>query len=132
MKSNIKTLILHRKENKVMAKNTKSNYQQLSPIHPGEILKDELEYLGISQAELARAINVSTRRINEICQTKRGISANTALRLGFYFKMGDKGAEFWVNLQQKYERECLKGILISQGKEMSRQIRPLTKARLAV
>ncbi|CAG8805335.1 27831_t:CDS:1, partial [Racocetra persica] len=53
--------------------------QKLTPIHPGEILKDELDYLDISQAKLARAINVSTRRINEICQAKRGISADTAL-----------------------------------------------------
>jgi antitoxin HigA-1 len=68
--------------------------QKLPPIHPGEILKDELEYLKISQVEIAQAINVSTRRINEICQAKRGISADTALRLGIYFKMGEKGAEF--------------------------------------
>jgi antitoxin HigA-1 len=106
--------------------------KKLAPIHPGEILKDELEYLKISQVELARAINVSTRRINEICQAKRGISTDTALRLGIYFKMGDKGAEFWINLQQKYERDCLKGIAASQGKKMSQQIRPLTKERLTV
>ncbi|CFW92998.1 Virulence-associated protein [endosymbiont DhMRE of Dentiscutata heterogama] len=106
--------------------------QKLIPIHPGEILKDELDYLDISQAELARAINVSTRRINEICQAKRGISTDTALRLGFYFKMGEKGAEFWLNLQQKYERECLKGIVTRKGKEMRQQIRPLSKERLSI
>jgi antitoxin HigA-1 len=70
------------------------NKKKLLPIHLGEILKDELEYLTISQSELARDINVSTRRVNEICQEKRGISTDTALRLGIYFKMGDKGAEF--------------------------------------
>jgi len=111
---------------------SRNNYQILPPIHPGETLKDKLEYLGISQAELSRAINVSNRRINEICQAKRGISNDTALRLGFYFKMGEKGAEFWINLQQKYERECLKNIIVSQGKEMSQKIRPLTKERLNV
>jgi antitoxin HigA-1 len=70
------------------------NLKKLPPIHPGEILKEELEYLEVSQAELARAINVSTRRVNEICQEKRGISTDTALRLGIYFGMGEKGAEF--------------------------------------
>jgi addiction module HigA family antidote len=68
--------------------------KKLAPIHPGEILKEELEYLGISQTKLATSINVSSRRVNEICLGKRGISNDTALRLGIYFGMGEEGAEF--------------------------------------
>lgn len=59
--------------------------KKLSPIHPGEILSAEfIEPKGISQSQLARAINVPPRRINEICLGKRGITPDTALRLGRY------------------------------------------------
>ncbi|CAI2162645.1 6802_t:CDS:2 [Funneliformis geosporum] len=61
-------------------------------IHPGEILKKELlTPQGISQAELARSINVSVRRVNDICQGKRGITPDTALRLALYFNLGNEG-----------------------------------------
>jgi addiction module HigA family antidote len=64
-------------------------------IHPGEILKEELLIpRGISQAELARSINVSARRVNDICQGKRGITPDTALRLSLYFNLGNEGVEF--------------------------------------
>lgn len=56
-----------------------------TPIHPGEILADELEELGISAAELARQLEIPANRITQIVACKRDISADTALRLGKYF-----------------------------------------------
>ncbi|MBD3385275.1 HigA family addiction module antidote protein [candidate division KSB1 bacterium] len=70
-------------------------------VHPGEILLQEfLIPLGISQNRLALDIHVPPRRINEIVLGKRGISANTALRLGKYFCISPK---FWLGLQMDYE-----------------------------
>lgn len=70
------------------------------PIHPGEILSDELTELGFSSAELARQINVPANRISQIVSGKRSISADTALRLGKWFGTGPK---LWLNLQQAYD-----------------------------
>jgi addiction module HigA family antidote len=70
------------------------------PIHPGEILQDELHELGLSAAELARNLNVPTNRITGILNARRAITADTALRLGHWFGMS---AEFWLNLQKQYE-----------------------------
>ena len=69
-------------------------------IHPGEILKDELAEIGISAAQLARQIKVPENRISEVLRGRRGITADTALRLGRWFGMS---AIFWMNLQQAYE-----------------------------
>ena len=71
-----------------------------TPIHPGEILKDEMDALNLSSAELARAINVPANRISQIVSGKRNISADTALRLGWLFSTGP---QFWLNLQNAYE-----------------------------
>ena len=71
-----------------------------TPIHPGEILKDELDGLGIAAAELARQIEVPADRISQIVAGKRAVTADTALRLGRWF---GTSAEFWMNLQQLYE-----------------------------
>jgi addiction module HigA family antidote len=70
------------------------------PIHPGEILADELTELGISAAELARQIKVPANRISLILSGKRSITADTALRLGRWFGTGPK---IWLNLQQTYD-----------------------------
>jgi antitoxin HigA-1 len=73
------------------------------PVHPGEILREEfLAPLGISQYRLAKEIHVPARRINEIVLEKRGISADTALRLACFF---GTTAQFWVNLQARYDLE---------------------------
>ena len=70
-------------------------------IHPGEILEEEfLKPMGISQTKLALDIHVPPPRINGIVKGNRGITADTALRLGKYF---GTGAEFWLNLQMNYE-----------------------------
>lgn len=87
--------------------------RRLPPIHPGEILKDEfLAPLGISQYRLAKDIGVPPRRINEIVKGRRAITADTALRLSRYFGLS---AQFWMNLQTRYEldttEDTLKGRL---------------------
>jgi len=76
------------------------------PIHPGEILLEEfLKPMGISQYRLAKDISVSPRRINEIVHGKRGISADTSLRLERYFGLSEG---FWLRLQARYDLEVEK------------------------
>lgn len=70
------------------------------PIHPGEILAEELEQIGINAVELATRIHVPDNRIYQILHGDRSITADTALRLGKFF---GTGAEFWLNLQKAYE-----------------------------
>ena len=75
--------------------------EKLHPIHPGEVLFEEfLKPMGISQNRLALNIGVPPRRINEIVLGKRGISADTALRLAKFF---GTSAEFWLGLQAQYD-----------------------------
>lgn len=74
---------------------------KIAPIHPGEVLmEDFIKRFGITQNKLAVSIGVPPRRINEIVHGKRGITADTALRLAKYF---GTSAEFWLNLQSHYE-----------------------------
>ena len=83
--------------------------KRLPPIHPGKILLEEfLHPMGISQYRVAKAIKVPPRRINEIVHGKRAITADTALRLGLFFKMSP---EFWVNLQAHYDMEVARDLL---------------------
>ncbi|MBW2333670.1 MAG: HigA family addiction module antidote protein [Deltaproteobacteria bacterium] len=83
--------------------------EKLAPIHPGEILREEfLEPMGISQYRLAKNISVPPRRINEIVHGKRSITADTALRLGRFFGMS---AQFWLNLQTRYDLEVTEDLL---------------------
>ena len=80
--------------------------KKLPPIHPGEILLEEfLKPMGLSQYRVAKDINVSPRRINEIVHGKRNISADTALRLSRYFGLSER---FWMNLQSRYDLEMEK------------------------
>lgn len=73
------------------------------PIHPGEILlEDFLKPMNLSQYSVAQAIGVPPRRINEIVHGKRSITADTALRLERFFGME---AQFWMNLQTRYDLE---------------------------
>lgn len=72
----------------------------LPPIHPGSFLKEELEERGILPAHLAEAIGVPKNRISEIVNGRRGITGDTALRLGHYFGTGER---VWMNLQSEYE-----------------------------
>ena len=78
----------------------------MAPVHPGEILLEEfLEPLGVSQYQLAKAVSVPARRINEIVHGQRRISADTALRLARYFGTSER---FWINLQARYDLEVEK------------------------
>lgn len=69
-------------------------------VHPGEILKDELDELGITPTELARQIDVPPNRISQIIAGKRAVTGDTALRLGHWFGMEP---QFWLNLQGAFE-----------------------------
>ena len=83
-----------------------SDDKYYGPIHPGEILLTEfMEPLGVSQNRLARDIGVPPRRINEIVLGKRGITADTAMRLSRFF---GTTAQFWLNLQTHYELDCIR------------------------
>ena len=70
------------------------------PVHPGEILAEELQTLGVSPSELARRLDVPPNRISQIIQGKRAITGDTALRLGHWF---GTAAQFWLNLQSAYD-----------------------------
>ena len=75
--------------------------EKLRPVHPGEVLlEDFLKHMGLSQSRVALAIGVHPRRINEIVLGKRGVSADTALRLAKFF---GTSAELWLGLQKDYE-----------------------------
>ena len=97
--------------------------KKLDPIHPGEILAEEfLAPLEISQYRLAKDISVPARRINEIVQGKRGVSADTALRLSRYFGTSER---FWINLQSHYDLELQKDKL---GPRLKREVVALKRA----
>jgi antitoxin HigA-1 len=93
----------------IITKEVRMKKIKLSPIHPGEILMEEfLKPMSITQYRLAKDTSVSPRRINEIIHGKRAISADTALRLGKFFGMS---AQFWLNLQNKYDLEIAEDLL---------------------
>ncbi len=90
-------------------------------IHPGEILKDELDFLEMSAAELARALDVPANRVSQILTGKRAISADTAVRLGYWL---GTGPELWLNLQRQYE---LRLIEESDGEAIRSRVTPLAR-----
>jgi antitoxin HigA-1 len=97
--------------------------RELDPILPGEILwKEFMEPLGISQNKLARDLDVPVTRIGDIIHGRRGVTADSALRLGVYF---GTTAEFWLNLQTRYELKVSRRKLLP---EIQKNIRPLGKA----
>jgi addiction module HigA family antidote len=99
---------------------------KLSPIHPGEILREEfMRPLGLSQNALARALNIPPRRINEITLEKRGITADTALRLARYF---GTTAELWTGLQADYELRLAR---YEKEWQIEREIEPLASLQPA-
>lgn len=73
---------------------------KLPPVHPGRTLRSELAARGMTAGALALKLRVPANRISDIVRGKRGISAETALRLGRYFGMS---AQFWINLQSQYD-----------------------------
>ncbi len=100
---------------------------KLAPIHPGEILREEfMTPRGLSQNALARALNVPPRRINEIVLEKRGITADTALRLARYF---GTSAEMWTGLQADYDLRLTR---YEKQKQIERDVVPLTAPEFAL
>ena len=95
----------------------------LANITPGEILdEDFLKPMGLSQYRLAKDIGVPARRINEIVKGERAITADTALRLGRFFKMS---AQFWLNLQSHYDLEIMEDRL---GRRLEREVKVMVPA----
>jgi addiction module HigA family antidote len=90
----------------------------LPSVHPGHTLKGEMEARNLTATVLAIGLNVPTNRITEIIHCERGISAETALRLGRYF---GNGAQFWHNLQCNYE---LAVALETKGEQILREVEP--------
>ena len=92
--------------------------RKMKPIHPGEVFfKDYLKPLGMSQNALAKAIAVPADRISEIVRGRRGISGDTAVRLGHFF---DTTPDLWIGLQADYEIEVARDRLGEKLKKMPR------------
>jgi|HubBroStandDraft_1064217.scaffolds.fasta_scaffold00058_32 addiction module HigA family antidote len=91
----------------------------LPPIHPGEMLADELAELGLSARALAQRLNVPHNRISGILAGTRSVSADTSLRLGRFFGMSD---DFWLRLQTTYE---IKKTKTEIGAQITAEILPL-------
>ena len=101
-----------------------TNDKKLRPVHPGEVLLEEfLEPMGLSQSRVALAIGVHPRRINEIVLGKRGITADTALRLAKFFGVS---AELWLGLQKDYELDVTTDEV---GDLIEQEVRPLASTR---
>ena len=91
----------------------------MPPIHPGEILADELEELGKSSDDFASALAVSPHTIREVLACEESVTADLALRLGRYFS---SGPHMWLNLQKTYD---LRVAEIASGDDIARQVTPL-------
>jgi addiction module HigA family antidote len=105
----------------------KARVNKLAPIHPGEILREEfMKPRDLSQNALARALNVPPRRINEIVLEKRGITADTALRLARYF---GTSAELWTGLQADYD---LRRARHKKARTIERDVEPLAALQPAM
>jgi addiction module HigA family antidote len=105
----------------------KARASKLPPIHPGEILREEFMLpRELSQNALARALNIPPRRINEIVLEKRGITADTALRLARYF---GTSAELWTGLQADYDLRLARQ---EKEKQIARDVAPLPALQLAM
>lgn len=93
--------------------------KRIPPTHPGEILREDfLEPMGISVYALANAIKVPRSRVNDIVRGRRGITADTALRLARYF---GTSPEFWIDLQARYDLEVAKD---SSRRRIEKEVEP--------
>ena len=94
----------------------------MRPVHPGEVLREDyLQELGMSANALAKALNVPTPRVTTVVRERRGVSANTALRLARSF---DSSRQFWLNLQAMYD---LRVAEIADGKRIRREVAVLKR-----
>jgi addiction module HigA family antidote len=94
---------------------------RMPPIHPGEILADELDALSLSANRFATALHVPPNRISELLRGRRGLTADTALRLARFF---GTTAQFWMNLQVSYD---LRSTEIDHGKEIETEVDPMAQ-----
>ncbi len=95
----------------------------MRPVHPGEILGEELEELGLSANALAKALDVPTNRVTAILKGQRGMTADTALRLSRYF---GTTPQLWQNLQKAFE---LRVAEIQSGKQIEERVQPRETAQ---
>jgi len=96
--------------------------KKLAPVHPGEILQEEfLKPMGLSQNQVALAMGVPARRINEIVLGRRRVTADTALRLGRYFGVSP---QFWLGLQVDYDLDVAEDEL---SERLDQEVRPLVQ-----
>ena len=94
----------------------------MRPVHPGEILRDELDALGLSANALSKALGVPVNRVTAILNGQRGVSADTALRLARYF---GTTPQLWLNLQKTWE---LRQAEIESGREIAERVTPRRSA----
>ena len=90
----------------------------MRPVHPGEILRDELEELGLSANAMAHALDVPANRISAILKGQRGVTADTALRLSRFF---GTTPQVWLNLQKTYELRVAEN---ASGEQIARSVKP--------
>lgn len=98
--------------------NDKTSDCAMRPVHPGEILRDELSELGLSARAFARALDIPVNRITQILREQRGVTADTALRLARYF---GTSPEFWMDLQSDFE---LRRAQSEVGAAITQAVRP--------
>ena len=91
---------------------------KMPPVHPGEILREELEELAMSASALAKKLDVPVNRVTQILNERRSITPDTALRLSRYF---GTSAEFWMNLQQAYDLKTTREL---KGSEIEMVVQP--------
>lgn len=97
--------------------------ERMPPVHPGEILlEDFLKPMGVSQYRLAKSLGVPAQRVHDLVHGRRAMTADTALRLGRAFEME---AQFWMNLQARYDLDRATDILADR---LDDEVRPLTGA----
>ena len=90
----------------------------MRPVHPGEVLREELDELGLSASALSKSLGVPVNRVTMILNGQRGVSADTALRLARYF---GTTPQLWLNLQKTWE---LRRTEIEAGREITEQVAP--------
>ena len=97
----------------------------MRPVHPGEILGEELQEFGMSANALAKVLDVPTNRITAILKGQRGMTANTALRLSRYF---GTTPQLWLNLQRAFE---LRVAEIESGQDIAKRVQPRETTQIA-
>ncbi len=95
---------------------------RMRPVHPGEVLREDyMKPLGLSANALAKLLHVPASRVNDIVLERRGVTADTALRLARYFGGSEEDAQGWINMQATYD---LRTASLTVGKSIARQVRP--------